>query len=322
MPLSEAWVDFIAGWASGAVSVLAIQPVDTILTRFQANGRITASATLQDSQALINRNGFKALWRGSSAMITAVPMQNAMLMGGYGIGKQWAEDASSSSSSSTTSTSTGTTATKSNIYTSVFIGGCAGGIAQSFLMSPVELFKVNQQVNVSKSVRDVGIELASGFGAYATTASTSAATGSSWRGLNATLLRDAIPHGVWFASYEWCKTAMTQALSIPADGEDGETSKTSYSHEHLTVPLFSGAFAATVAWGVGYPADIIKTRIQATEPHVVKGIFETGLELIAEANGNVFQGLYRGFGLKLVRSIPASMIGFTTYEFAAYQLRT
>jgi solute carrier family 25 carnitine/acylcarnitine transporter 20/29 len=192
MTLSEAWVDFIAGWASGAVSVLAIQPVDTILTRFQANGiTTTAGATLQDSQALVNRNGFKALWRGSSAMITAVPMQNAMLMGGYGIGKQWAEDASSSTSSTNT--------TKSNIYTSVFIGGCAGGIAQSFLMSPVELFKVNQQVNVSKSARDVGIELVSGFAAYTTASSTSAAaaSGSSWRGLNATLLRDGIPHGVW-----------------------------------------------------------------------------------------------------------------------------
>jgi len=308
MTLSEAWVDFIAGWASGAVSVLAIQPVDTILTRFQAN-EVTASATLQDTQALVHRNGFKALWRGSSAMITAVPMQNAMLMGGYGIGKQWAEGASSTNTTS-----------KFNVYTSVFIGGCAGGIAQSFLMSPVELFKVNQQVNVSKSARDVGIELVSGFATTSSASAAAASSGSSWRGLNATLLRDGIPHGVWFASYEWCKTAMTQALSNNPHDE-GETSKTSYSHEHLTVPLFSGAFAATVAWGVGYPADIIKTRIQATEPHVVKGIFETGLELIAEANGNVFQGLYRGFGLKLVRSIPASMIGFTTYEFAAYQLR-
>lgn len=309
MTLSEAWVDFIAGWASGAVSVLAIQPVDTILTRFQANER-TASATLQDTRTIVQRNGFMALWRGSSAMITAVPMQNAMLMGGYGVGKQWAEDNASST----------TTSSKGNIYTSVFIGGCAGGIAQSFLMSPVELLKVNQQVNVSKSARDVGIELVSGF-ATSTSAAAASTTGSSWRGLNATLLRDGIPHGVWFASYEWCKTAMTQALSNTGTEAEGETSETSYSHEHLTVPLFSGAFAATAAWGVGYPADIIKTRIQATEPHVVKGIFETGLELVVEANGNVLRGLYRGFGLKLVRSIPASMIGFTTYEYAAYQFR-
>jgi hypothetical protein len=28
-------------------------------------------------------------------------------------------------------------------------------------------------------------------------------------------------------------------------------------------------------------------------------------------------GLYRGFGLKLVRSVPASMIGFVVYEQVA-----
>jgi hypothetical protein len=29
------------------------------------------------------------------------------------------------------------------------------------------------------------------------------------------------------------------------------------------------------------------------------------------------RGLYRGFTLKLIRSIPASMIGFFTYEYVA-----
>jgi len=41
---------------------------------------------------------------------------------------------------------------------------------------------------------------------------------------------------------------------------------------------------------------------------------KTARTIIQEANGNAIQGLYRGFGLKLVRSVPASMIGFTTYE--------
>jgi solute carrier family 25 carnitine/acylcarnitine transporter 20/29 len=71
--------------------------------------------------------------------------------------------------------------------------------------------------------------------------------------------------------------------------------------------------------GVGYPADIIKTRIQANSSS--KGIYQTGVELLAEANGNIIRGLYRGFGLKLVRSVPASMIGFTAYEFVAARLR-
>lgn len=80
---------------------------------------------------------------------------------------------------------------------------------------------------------------------------------------------------------------------------------------------------------MGYPFDIIKTRIQAqamitdttTNSKMNKGIYQTGVELVQEANGHVIKGLYRGFGLKLLRSVPASMIGFTTYEFVAGQLR-
>ena len=61
---------------------------------------------------------------------------------------------------------------------------------------------------------------------------------------------------------------------------------------------------------------LFQTRIQAgrATANSVPTILGTAQTLVAEANGNVLQGLYRGFGLKLVRSVPASMIGFTTYE--------
>lgn len=52
----------------------------------------------------------------------------------------------------------------------------------------------------------------------------------------------------------------------------------------------------------------------------VPGVLETAKQLVAEANGNIVRGLYRGFGLKLVRSIPASMIGFLAYEVVSKEL--
>jgi solute carrier family 25 (mitochondrial carnitine/acylcarnitine transporter), member 20/29 len=48
-------------------------------------------------------------------------------------------------------------------------------------------------------------------------------------------------------------------------------------------------------------------------------VVETGRELIQEYG--VVRGLYKGFGLKLVRAIPASMIGFVTYETVAQWIR-
>jgi solute carrier family 25 carnitine/acylcarnitine transporter 20/29 len=81
----------------------------------------------------------------------------------------------------------------------VFVGGCTGGVVQSFLMSPVELIKVNQQVDVRKpfvsTTNQVARRLLSTY---------------AWRGLGATLLRDGIPHGK-------CSHGNGFSLSFPPD---------------------------------------------------------------------------------------------------------
>jgi solute carrier family 25 carnitine/acylcarnitine transporter 20/29 len=211
MAISEAWVDFIAGWFSGGVSVLVCQPVDTVLTRLQAGPALVATANTApisvQTRGFVSQAGITALWRGSSAMISAVPMQNALLMGGYGIGKKWSEDSQG----------------EYDTLINVFIGGCTGGLVQSFLMSPVELYKVNQQV-IGQAPKAARKEILQGL-----------SSSKSWRGLQATLLRDGIPHGVWFASYECCKTFLGKQIKDSPG-------------EQFTVPLVSGAFAATVAW--------------------------------------------------------------------------
>ena len=206
-------------------------------------------------------------------MITTIPLQSAILMGGYGVGQNYAENM-----------------TREERLTPIFIGGCTGGILQSFLMSPVEKIKVLQQCNLTESALATSKDVVMGI-----------FTPSAWRGLSATLLRDGIPHGVWFVAYDVSKHSLEK--------EWGE--------ETVAVPLLSGAIAATVAWGVGYPADLIKTRQQAGGD---LGIIDTANQLIQEADGRTVQGLYRGFGLKLVRAVPASMIGFGVYEFVKKQI--
>ena len=131
----EAWVDFVSGWISGGVSVIACQPIDTVLTRMQANAGIQTSAgvdkmcstrpgavTANIFRGMVSNFGITSLWRGSSAMIGAVPVQNALLMTGYGAGKRWSESNSGS-----------------NVLLGVFVGGCTGGVLQSFITSPVRI---------------------------------------------------------------------------------------------------------------------------------------------------------------------------------------
>mmetsp|Transcript_25656 Transcript_25656/g.61664 ORF Transcript_25656/g.61664 Transcript_25656/m.61664 type:complete len:301 (-) Transcript_25656:120-1022(-) len=294
----EAWVDFVSGWISGGVSVLACQPIDTVLTRMQANaviqsvgaGRIPprpgSTTTANLFRGMVSNFGVTSLWRGSSAMIGAVPVQNALLMTGYGAGKRWSESNGSDESNT--------------LLMGVFIGGCAGGVLQSFVMSPVELIKVTQQV-VGESVTSATTTVCQGI----------FTSNGAWKGLGATLLRDGVPHGVWFASYEYAKTELTDYRSrIKNHGRETD--------EHdVATPMLAGAFAATTAWGVGYPFDLIKTRIQAGSG---KGIISTAKDIVNESSGRPFQGLYKGFSLKLFRAIPASAIGFLTYETAAKSL--
>jgi solute carrier family 25 carnitine/acylcarnitine transporter 20/29 len=265
---NEFTIDLIAGWASGGCSIFASQPIDTILTRKQAGNAFRSNNFLQGN--------LTSLWRGSSAMIGTIPLQNGMLMAGYGYGKRFTENMR-----------------PNDVLLGVFIGGCSGGLVQSFLMSPVELIKVNQQVagkSLTSAATLVYTNIFSRFG---------------WKGLQATILRDGIPHGVWFASYEWCKAKM-EAM------EHFQGSKTAIS-------LSSGAFAAATAWGVGYPFDIVKTRIQASL--VPKSVWQTALEIMRESRGNPVSALYKGFSLKLAKAVPASAINFFVYETVADKLK-
>ncbi len=286
-------VDLVAGWISGGVSIFCSQPIDTILTRKQAGGSLSFSTSHNSVKSLIGNHGISSLWRGSSAMIGAIPLQNGMLMAGYGIGKRFVEGERNPNASD------------GNMLLGVFIGGCTGGLVQSFLMSPVELIKVSQQVGGES------------FVSAATIVSTNLLSRNvGWKGLEATILRDGIPHGVWFAAYEYTKSFLERRQS--SMDLDGQTLKSS-SSSSCFIPLFSGAVAACMAWGVGYPFDIIKTRIQASPEQMT--VFNATQAIIRESNHRPIPALYKGFGLKLAKAVPASAINFFIYELVANRMK-
>jgi solute carrier family 25 carnitine/acylcarnitine transporter 20/29 len=289
-------VDAAAGWVAGAASVFASQPLDTVLTRLQQSPPSARPASLV--RELRREGGLRSLWRGTSPLAWVVPLQNALLFAGYGMGERLAHYLEAERTSSGAGGG-GTTAAVRPSLLPVFMGGCAGGIAQSFVVSPMELVKVHLQS--SSGPKPVHGLLAGATQVYATVG-----VPAIWRGLYATLLRDTLPHGVWFASYEWAKRELGDAaagrLGVPSDA----------------VPLTCGAFAAVVAWSVGYPADIIKTRIQMPRPfgEPPLSVLDVSRALLAEHRGNPLRAFYRGFGLKLLRAVPMNALSFVVYERA------
>ena len=281
--MAESVDDFLAGWASGAVAIVVTQPLDLFITRLQSGGA-AAKAAAPHTPAI--------LWRGTWPVLLVQPVNSALLFLGYGEGVRAAEAAGAAGGSAA--------------MLPVFLGGCAGGAAQSFVQSPAEMLKVRLQLAAESSAGGVAAA-AAGAGAGARTwgfsvlAELMRPTAGAVvppllsRGLAATLARDVVPHGVWFASYERCK----QWLS--ADGTHGRTA----------VELASGAAAAVAAWVVGYPADVLKTRCQMADGPPTLGAAAADV-YAAEGLG----GFYRGLGLKLCRAVPMSAMGFVVYEEA------
>jgi solute carrier family 25 carnitine/acylcarnitine transporter 20/29 len=227
----------------------------------------------------------------ASQLIGAAPFQNALLMAGYGAGRRW---------SSGTDEADGDSRGPPR-YRDIFMGGVVGGVAQCVVASPAELFKVQRQVS------DMGNNKQCQKRPKITA------------GMGATLLRDGLPHGIWFASYEWCKYMMTRSGS----GRSDESSNSSGVYDQMIVPLTSGAFAATLAWVIGYPFDLIKTRIQAGR---AASVWDATVDLITIKDpitsqktyldtSSAIRKLWSGLELKLARAVPASAIGFVAYEY-------
>ena len=83
--------DFVAGWVSGIAGLLLTQPIDFVLTRLQSGQQIAAApaaplAVLAEATSL---RGLVGMWRGIVPLAATLPLNNAMLMYGYGVGRSF-----------------------------------------------------------------------------------------------------------------------------------------------------------------------------------------------------------------------------------------
>ena len=91
--------DFFAGWVSGVAGLALTQPIDFVLTRLQSG-----------AQHRPDPRGLLGMWRGSMPHFATVPLNNAMLMYGYGVGKSFGDSRGGET------------------LLPVFVGGCAAGL--------------------------------------------------------------------------------------------------------------------------------------------------------------------------------------------------
>ena len=181
-----------------------------------------------------------------------------------------------------------------------FVAGAVAGATATTLTYPLDLLRTRfaaqgpQKVykSLGSGVRDIARqEGAKGF----------------FQGLGAAVGQIVPYMGLFFGTYETLRPPLAD-LSLPFGSGDA------------TAGVLAGVCAKT---GV-FPLDLIKKRLQVQGPTRVqylsgkipvygKGVYRTGKTIVGKEG---WRGLYRGLGVGLVKSAPASAITMWTYERA------
>jgi solute carrier family 25 carnitine/acylcarnitine transporter 20/29 len=133
--LHPAAADFIAGGIAGAAGVLAGQPLDTVRIRMQQPGCPWGSAGAA-LRATVAREGPAALFRGVTYPLATISFQNAIVFQAFGIASRHLMHECGGTGSPLT-------------YPQTFLSGMAAGVVQTFIVAPVELLKVRQQLQTA-----------------------------------------------------------------------------------------------------------------------------------------------------------------------------
>ncbi|KAG5026042.1 hypothetical protein AAZX31_08G203100 [Glycine max] len=273
--------EFVAGGFGGIAGIISGYPLDTLRIRLQNSKNGSAFTILRQ---MVSREGPTSLYRGMGAPLASVTFQNAMVFQTYAVlsrvfdSSVFAKDPPS--------------------YKGVALGGTGAGVLQSLLISPVELTKVQLQLqNGGKMTESVKGSLTLAKNIWR-----KEGLRGIYRGLGLTVMRDGPSHGLYFWTYEYMREQLH-----PGCRKSGE--------ESLDTMLIAGGLAGVTSWISCYPFDVVKTRLQAQTPSSIKykGIIDCFKKSV---NAEGYGVLWRGLGTTVARAFLVNAAVFSAYEIS------
>jgi len=248
----------------GSSGIFVGYPFDTVkvLMQTQKSGKEQKYfTTFQTIRRVTREEGFLRLYRGLATPLCTVALTNAVTFGVYGI-----------MSRNFGNTTTGEIARN----------GIISGIIRAFVISPIEVVKIQQQVHPDRSLRSVAENVMRtaglrGFG----------------RGFLSTMTREPVAFGCYFSSFEL----------LTMDCKDN----------NLWLFL-AGGLAGICSWITTYPQDVIKSRIQGDgwgQHQKYKGTIHCFKNTVTEGGWNI---LYRGFGSTTYRAFIVNGVILMVYN--------
>lgn len=284
-------MQFGAGALAGFVNTLVLSPLDVVKTRLQAQG----SGILQNANyrgpidaltSMLRQEGFQSYYRGLSASLWAFVPNWAIYWYSYESfkrlytrrGRRPSPIVHVLSAISAGGVTAVTTAPFWTLKSRLQVDMAVAGSQRKYLSVPHGFRKIIKEEGIS--------------GLY--------------KGLTPTLL--GLGHvAIQFPLYEHLKSTFANR------SEGNETGRLKATHV-----LAASSLSKVVASAVFYPHEVIRTRIQLDTSNVSRSyeivrVFDL-FQRILKTDG--MSGLYRGFAANLVRTVPACMLTFTSYELA------
>ncbi|KAF9224115.1 mitochondrial carrier [Gyrodon lividus] len=303
-------VDFAAGTAAGVVGLLVAHPFDTVKVRFQ-NPAIYSKyrSTFNAFTTIVREERFMGLYKGVVSPLATCAFMNGLVFASYKFFMRAQLDDPASVPT----------------LTQVLLAGTGCGIVTSLVSTPTELIKIRQQNVLANdpsraSAAKVAMSIFRQHGIRGL-----------YRGLTATALRDT-GYGTYFLAYEatcrYFKPSSAQPVNTDHSSLLSEIDAEAYSMP-WSVLFLAGGLAGIAGWLATFPMDLVKTRMQSTEPSTTKSStaklpkdpFRTILSTVVHSyrteGSSVF---FRGLAPTLIRSVPVNIATFSIYESVVHML--
>ncbi|ORY04601.1 mitochondrial carrier [Basidiobolus meristosporus CBS 931.73] len=285
----------IAAGASGTVGTLVGYPFDCLKTRMQTADYPSMNAC---ARLVLQNEGVGAFWRGIASPLVSVTLIKAFSFTVYVEGKNSLIRRFCLGSSDAPIEEY----TKTNYYSTlpcILGAGATSGFITSLICTPLELIKIQMQLQrvlasstnsipLNENTFSCGLRLLRSHGLPSLYSSTH---------LHA--LRDSLGTAFYFGFYETFKhTALDVFHFAPSP----------------LVFLLAGGCSGTFSWLVGFPIDLIKSRIQKEAflpTKTYNGFWDCFRKVKAQSG---VRGLYSGMVPTLVRAFPIHSINFLVYE--------
>jgi solute carrier family 25 carnitine/acylcarnitine transporter 20/29 len=235
----------------------------------------------------IQFSGVASFFRGIGAPFATAALVNASIFGSYGKSSRlWDEYFEKTSELASFKP---------------FACGTFTGIVSSFLLCPTEHVKVQLQTQqyagvgprvVYRDTLDATRKIVASHGI----------TGL-YRGLIATCCRQGPAFAIYFATYDTIKEWGQRVFG-----------------NQWSACVVAGGTAGALSWGIVYPIDLLKSRIQALPLDASKTESSLGHVARSVVKRGGWRALYRGLGITLLRAFPVNGIIFCVYEYSLSKL--